>query len=69
MTCEGDTRRHIDSAAVERGTYGALLDVLDAAGSYPMTREDIIAAVERGVRDAVTAYLDRHGLPPGTATP
>jgi hypothetical protein len=67
MTGDGDTRRRIDSAAIERGTYGALLDVLDAAGYYPITREDILHAIERGVRDAVTDYLERRGLPPGSA--
>jgi hypothetical protein len=54
-----------DPATIERGVYRALLDVLDATGGYPMTRDDIIDAIEAGVRSAMTEYLDRHGLPTG----
>ena len=49
--------------AIESGTYGAWMDVLDAAGHYPVTREDILNSIEEGVRKAVREWLSVHGLP------
>ena len=39
------------------------------SGSYPVTSEDIIDAIGHGVHDAVTQYLDRHGLPESSEYP
>lgn len=50
--------------AVRQGTYDALVTVLDATSGYPLTREDIIDAIERGTQQAVAEYLETHGLTP-----
>jgi hypothetical protein len=52
----------ISVAAIERGTYGAFCDVLDSAGYFPITREDILKAIAAGVRQAISEHLDRNGL-------
>ena len=38
--------------AIERAVYHAFLDLMDGAGSYPVTREDIITAISKGVENA-----------------
>ena len=48
--------------SIREGTYDALMSVLDAAGGYPITREDIIDAIREGVQRAVAEHLDAHGL-------
>lgn len=42
------------------GTYEAFIDIMDAAGGYPVTRAEVIHAIRQGVRDAFTDHLTRH---------
>ena len=42
------------------GTYEAFLDIMDAAGPYPMTRAEVLDAIRAGVRDAFTEHLNSH---------
>lgn len=42
-----------DKQAVHDGVYHACLDMMDAGSNYPITREEIIDAVENGVKAAV----------------
>lgn len=55
----------IDPAAVERGTYAALLDILDATGPLPTTRRDILDALSSGTQRALTEHLRRRGMTSG----
>jgi len=56
----------ITAAAVEKATYEAALDLMDAAGHYPVTRSDVLTAIETGVHRAIAEWLDANGLPPVT---
>ena len=38
--------------AVQNGVEGAFRDVMDAAGSHPFTRADILTSIEEGTRQA-----------------
>ena len=38
--------------AVETGVENAFRSMMDAAGSYPFTRADILASIEEGTRQA-----------------
>lgn len=44
----------------EPGAYEAFLDIMDAAGAYPVTRAEVIDAIRDGVREAFADHLNRH---------
>ena len=43
--------------AAERGVYGAVMDLMDAAGGYPITRRSVLDAIENGVYRAMRDHL------------
>lgn len=49
---ETEQAKHIGDA-----TYDALLTVLDATGPYPLTRYDILQAIQNGVQAAFETIL------------
>jgi len=51
------------------GVYAAVLTLMDGVGNYPMTRDDILHAVEEGVRRAFADLLTAAPTPDDNSTP
>lgn len=58
-------RIEIDQQVVGEAVYEAMINLMNAVGGYPVTRDDIIDAMGRGTERAVAEYLRVHGLPGG----
>jgi len=52
MLVAAETPRADLLQAVQNGVEGAFCDVMDAAGSHPFTRADILASIQEGTREA-----------------
>jgi hypothetical protein len=58
--------KSIDSEAVADGVHSALVTVLDAAGQFPVTRNEILDAIADGVRRAFVEVLGQRDFVKGS---